>query len=115
THEEWDASYRPTFRNLTKEVFKDPTMSVLHYMMMSHGGELLARYRRLNQSHHEYVLSTDSRLKDYEEKVASLTGLEVQVCTLKKQVSELNEKLFSSDASFSKSKAKGKERKNVEY
>ncbi|GKF20070.1 hypothetical protein Tco_0068708, partial [Tanacetum coccineum] len=80
-------------------------------MMMSHGGELLARYRRLNQSHHEYVLSTDSRLKDYEEKVASLTGLEVQVCTLKKQVSGLNDKLFSSDASFSKSKAKGKERK----
>ncbi|GJV51951.1 hypothetical protein Tco_1447692 [Tanacetum coccineum] len=43
-------------------------MSVLHCMMMSHGGELLARYRRLNQSHHEYVLSTNSRLKGYEEK-----------------------------------------------
>nr|GFB32549.1 hypothetical protein [Tanacetum cinerariifolium] len=43
-------------------------MSVLHYMMMSHGGELLAHYRGLNQSHHEYVLSTDNRLKDYEEK-----------------------------------------------
>ncbi|GJS39342.1 ribonuclease H-like domain-containing protein [Tanacetum coccineum] len=67
---------------LTKEVFKDPAvcktvvdqfptsgemvrveslsgdqltvkMSVLHCMMMSHGGELLDRYRRLNQSHHE--------------------------------------------------------------
>ncbi|GKA02751.1 hypothetical protein Tco_0675532 [Tanacetum coccineum] len=97
TQEEWDALYRPTFKVLTKEVFKDPTvcktivdqfptpgemvrveslsndqltakMSVLHCMMMSHGGELLARYRRLNQSHHEYVLSTDSRLKGYEEK-----------------------------------------------
>ncbi|GJU25825.1 hypothetical protein Tco_1164446 [Tanacetum coccineum] len=40
----------------------------LHCMMMSHGGELLARYRGLNQSHHEYVLSADSRLKGYEEK-----------------------------------------------
>nr|GEW94037.1 hypothetical protein [Tanacetum cinerariifolium] len=79
---------------LTKEVFKDPTvcktivdqfptpgemvrveslsddqlaakMSVLHCMMMSYGGELLARYRGLNQSHHEYVLSADSRLKCY--------------------------------------------------
>ncbi|GKB44440.1 hypothetical protein Tco_0889382 [Tanacetum coccineum] len=37
-------------------------------MMMSHGGELLARYRGLNHSHHEYVLSADSRLKGYEEK-----------------------------------------------
>ncbi|GJR16071.1 hypothetical protein Tco_0798723 [Tanacetum coccineum] len=43
-------------------------MSVLHCIMMSHGGELLARYRGLNQSHHEYVLSTDSKLKGYEEK-----------------------------------------------
>ncbi|GJY99644.1 hypothetical protein Tco_0517074 [Tanacetum coccineum] len=60
-------------------------MSVLHCMMMSHSGELLARYRGLNQSYYEYVLSTNSRLKGYEEKVASLTGLELQVSTLKKQ------------------------------
>ncbi|GJR64786.1 hypothetical protein Tco_0010851 [Tanacetum coccineum] len=86
-------------------------MSVLHCMMMSHGGELLARYRRLNQSHHEYVLSTDSRLKGYEEKVANMTGLELQVSALKKQVSGLNDKLSSFDASFAKSKAKGNERK----
>ncbi|GKB49128.1 hypothetical protein Tco_0899881 [Tanacetum coccineum] len=43
-------------------------MGVLHCMMMSHGGELLAHYRGLNQSHYEYVLSTYSRLKGYEEK-----------------------------------------------
>ncbi|GKF41984.1 hypothetical protein Tco_0125326 [Tanacetum coccineum] len=43
-------------------------MSVLHYMMMSHGDELLARYRGLLQSHHEYVRSADSMLKGYEEK-----------------------------------------------
>nr|GEX08605.1 hypothetical protein [Tanacetum cinerariifolium] len=140
TREEWDAPYRPTFGVLTKEVFKDPTicktmvgqfptpgemvrveslsddqltvrMSVLHCMMMSHGGKHLAHYRGLNQSHHEYVLSAESRLKGYEEKVASLTGLELQVSTLKKQVSGLNDKLFSSDASFAMSKAKGKEKK----
>ncbi|GJV89387.1 hypothetical protein Tco_1533325 [Tanacetum coccineum] len=86
-------------------------MSVLHCMMMSHGGELLARYRGLNQSHHEYVLSADSRLKGYEEKVANMTGLELYVAALKKQVYGLNDKLTSSDASFAKSKAKGKERK----
>ncbi|GJV13873.1 hypothetical protein Tco_1355414 [Tanacetum coccineum] len=86
-------------------------ISVLYYMMMSHGGELFARYRGLHQSHHEYVLSADSRLKGYEEKVASLTGLELQVSTLKKQVSGLNAKLSSFDASFVKSKAKGNERK----
>nr|GEV52404.1 hypothetical protein [Tanacetum cinerariifolium] len=95
TREEWDAPYRPTFEVLTKEVFKDPAvcktivdqfptlgemvrveglsddqltakMSVFHYMMMSHGGELFARYRGLNQSHHEYVLS--QILKGYEAK-----------------------------------------------
>ncbi|GJV66784.1 hypothetical protein Tco_1482293 [Tanacetum coccineum] len=86
-------------------------MSVLHCMMMSHGGELIARYRGLNQSHHEYVLSADSRLKGYEEKVASLTGLELQVSSLKNQISSHNDKLSSFDASFAKSKANGKERK----
>nr|GEX26040.1 reverse transcriptase domain-containing protein [Tanacetum cinerariifolium] len=140
SQEEWDAPYRPTFEVLTKEVFKDPAvcktivdqfptpgemvrveslsddqftakMSVLHCMMLSHGGELLAHYHGLNQSHHEYVLSTDSRLKGYEEKVASLTGLELQASALKKQVSGLNDKLSSSDASFAKSKANGKEGK----
>nr|GEU79935.1 hypothetical protein [Tanacetum cinerariifolium] len=88
-----------------------PKISVLHSMMMSHGGELLARYCRLNQSHHEYVLLADSRLKGYKENVASFTGLKLQVSTLKKQVSGLNDKLATSDASFAKSKAKGKERK----
>ncbi|GJU89771.1 hypothetical protein Tco_1302194 [Tanacetum coccineum] len=140
TREEWDAPYRPTFGVLTMEVFKDPAvcktivdqfptsgemvhveslsddqltakMSVFHCMMMSHCGKLLARYRRLNQSRREYVLSIDSRLKGYEEKVASLTGLELQVSTLKKHVFGLNDKLATSDASFSMSKAKGKERK----
>ncbi|GKA73356.1 hypothetical protein Tco_0779658 [Tanacetum coccineum] len=76
-----------------------------------HGGELLAPYRGLNQYHHEYVLSTDSRLKGYEEKVANTTGLELQVSALKKQVSGLNDNFSSFDASVTKSKAKGKERK----
>nr|GEX00949.1 hypothetical protein [Tanacetum cinerariifolium] len=111
-----DAPYRPTFEVLMKEVFKDPAVcktivdqfptpgemvrveglsddqsiakiSVLHCMMMSHDGEILALYHGLNQSHHEYMLSTYSRRKGYEEKLATF------------------------DASFSKSKAKGKERK----
>ncbi|GJW75636.1 hypothetical protein Tco_0135006 [Tanacetum coccineum] len=111
TREEWDAPYQPTIGVLTKKVFKDPTvyktmvdqfptsgqmvrveslsddqltmkMSVLYCMMMSHGGELLARYRGLLQSHHEYVFSADSRLKGYEERIAGLTGLELQVSAL---------------------------------
>nr|GEW89710.1 hypothetical protein [Tanacetum cinerariifolium] len=53
--------------------------------------------------------SADSRLKAYEEKVVGAARLEIQVSTLKKQVSGLSDKLASSDASFSKSKAKGKE------
>ncbi|GKB09469.1 hypothetical protein Tco_0837781, partial [Tanacetum coccineum] len=55
-------------------------MSVLHCMLMSHGGELLARYRGLLLSHHEQVFG-------------------------------LNDNLYSSDASFAKSKAKRNERK----
>ncbi|GJZ32155.1 hypothetical protein Tco_0577591 [Tanacetum coccineum] len=140
TCEEWDAHHQPTLTVLTKEVFKDPSvyktvvdqfprprdmvrikalssdqltakMSVLYCLMMSHGGEILARYRGLLQSHHEYVQSTDSRLKGYQEKFASLTGLESQVSALQRQITGLNDKLSASDASFAKSKAKGKERK----
>ncbi|GKB21005.1 hypothetical protein Tco_0854928 [Tanacetum coccineum] len=140
TREEWDAPYRPTFGVLTKEVFKDPAvyktvvdqfltpgemvrieslshdqlttkMSVLHCMIMLHGCELFARYRGLSQSHHEYMLSADSMLKGYEEKVANMTELELQVTALKKQVSGLNDKLATSDASFTKSKAKEDESK----
>ncbi|GKD62797.1 hypothetical protein Tco_1300306 [Tanacetum coccineum] len=96
TCEEWDAPYRPTFGEGS-------------FQGSCYFGELLARYHGLNQSHHEYVLSTDSRLKGYEEKVANMTGLELQVAALKKQVFRLNDKLTSSDASFAKSKAKGKE------
>nr|GEU99892.1 hypothetical protein [Tanacetum cinerariifolium] len=40
TRKEWDAPYQPTLTVLTKE------MSVLHCLMMSHGGELLARSMR---------------------------------------------------------------------
>ncbi|GKF96033.1 hypothetical protein Tco_0288768, partial [Tanacetum coccineum] len=62
-------------------------------------------------SHREYVQSTDSRLKGYQEKFASLTGLESQVSRLQRQVTGLNDKIFASDAAFANSKAKGKERK----
>nr|GEY20652.1 hypothetical protein [Tanacetum cinerariifolium] len=85
-------------------------MSMQHCMMMSHGGEFLARYRSLLKSYHEYVQSADSRLKDYEVMVAGVTGLEHQVSTLKKHVSGLSDKLVSFDSSFAKSKAKGNER-----
>ncbi|GKA88555.1 hypothetical protein Tco_0810319 [Tanacetum coccineum] len=91
TRKEWDAPYRPTFGVLTKEVFKDPDVckTVVH----------------------QFPTPADSSLKGYEEKVANMTGLELQVAALKKQVFGLNDKLTSSDASFAKSKAKGKERK----
>ncbi|GKE85115.1 hypothetical protein Tco_1558857, partial [Tanacetum coccineum] len=86
-------------------------MNVLHCMMISHGGEILARYRSLLQSHHEYVQSTNSRLKGFQEKFASLFGLESQVSRFQRQVSGLNDKLSSFDGAFAKSKAKRKERK----
>ncbi|GJZ63760.1 hypothetical protein Tco_0620181 [Tanacetum coccineum] len=54
-------------------------MSVPHCLMMSHGGELLARYHGLLKSHREYVKSTNSRLKSYQKKFASLNELESPV------------------------------------
>nr|GEZ22285.1 hypothetical protein [Tanacetum cinerariifolium] len=57
------------------------------------------------------MVRVESLLKGYDEKVANMTGLELQVSALKKQVSRLNDKLSFFDASFIKSKAKGKERK----
>ncbi|GJS44858.1 hypothetical protein Tco_0594979 [Tanacetum coccineum] len=73
-------------------------------------GGALARYRG-RSSHHDISNQIDARLKGYQEKFASLNGLESQVFGLHKQVASLNDKLSSSDAAFSKSKAKGKERK----
>ncbi|GKE26092.1 hypothetical protein Tco_1441476 [Tanacetum coccineum] len=65
TRKEWDAPHQPT---LTIESLSSDQltakMSVLHCLMMSHGGKLLARYLGLLQSHYEYVQSTDLRLKD---------------------------------------------------
>ncbi|GJW16603.1 hypothetical protein Tco_0024039 [Tanacetum coccineum] len=97
TQEEWDAPYRPTFRVLTKEVVKDPAVYKTIVDQFPTPGEM--------------VRVEDYRLKGYEEKVAGLTRLELQVSTLKKQVSGFNDKLATSDASFAKSNAKGKERK----
>ncbi|GJW54629.1 hypothetical protein Tco_0098714 [Tanacetum coccineum] len=112
TQEEWDTPCRPTFEVLTNEVFKDPAICKTIVDRFPTPGEmLLAGYHGLNQSHYEYVLSIDSRLKGYEEEVASLIGLELQVSTLKKEVYGLTDKLATSDASFAKYKAKGKERK----
>nr|GFB91937.1 hypothetical protein [Tanacetum cinerariifolium] len=81
--------------------------------MMTYGGEILTRYRSFLQSHHEYVQSTYSRPKGYQEKFASLTGLESHVSRLQRQVAGLNDKLSSFDVAFVKSKAKGKERKKI--
>nr|GEZ30641.1 hypothetical protein [Tanacetum cinerariifolium] len=140
TREEWVAPHQPTLMVLTKEVFKDPSVcktvvdqfptsgemvriqtlslyqltikiSVLYCLMMSHGGKLLARYRSLLQSHREYVKLTDSRPKGYQEKFASLTGLESQVSGLQRQVTGLNDKLSTFNIAFARSKAKRNERK----
>ncbi|GJS30858.1 hypothetical protein Tco_0491478 [Tanacetum coccineum] len=50
--------------------------SVLHCLMMSHIGELLARYRGLLKSHHDYVQSADSQLRGLQEKCSAYQGLE---------------------------------------
>nr|GEV28134.1 hypothetical protein [Tanacetum cinerariifolium] len=98
TRKEWNAPYQPNFRVLTKEVFKDLGVCKTVVDQFPTPKEMVQ-------------VETDSRLKGSEEKVASLTRLELQVSTLKKQVFGINDKLSSSGASFTKSKAKGKKRK----
>ncbi|GJR02036.1 putative ribonuclease H-like domain-containing protein [Tanacetum coccineum] len=138
--EEWDAPHQPTLIILTKEVFKDPAVcktvvdqfptpgdmvqvkaltndqlitkiSVLYCLMMSHRGELLARYQGLLKTYHEYVQSADSRLRSLQERCAAFQGLKSQVFDFQKQVANLNDKLSSFDAAFINAKDKGKERK----
>ncbi|GKG47344.1 hypothetical protein Tco_0504541, partial [Tanacetum coccineum] len=53
--------------------------SVLHCLMMSHRGDLLARYQVLLKSHHDYVQYADSQLRGLQEKCSAYQGLESQV------------------------------------
>nr|GEV31471.1 hypothetical protein [Tanacetum cinerariifolium] len=97
TREEWDAPYRPTFGVLTKVVFKD--LAICKTIVDQFPTPV------------KMVRVENSRFQGYEEKVANMTGFELQVSALKKHVSGLNDKLSFFDASFAKSKENGKERK----
>ncbi|GKD88748.1 hypothetical protein Tco_1364255 [Tanacetum coccineum] len=64
-------------------------MSVLHCLMMSYRGELLARYRGLLKSNREYVQSVDSRLRSLQRKLTSFQGIESQVSGFEEAASRL--------------------------
>ncbi|GJY37840.1 hypothetical protein Tco_0424204 [Tanacetum coccineum] len=115
TREEWDAPYLSTFGVLTKDVFKDPAICKIVVDQFPTPDEMV-RVESLSDDHCRdkcASLYDDVAwwLKGYEEKVANMTGLKLYVAALKKQVSKINDKLTSFDASFAKFKAKGKERK----
>ncbi|GJY10825.1 hypothetical protein Tco_0379010 [Tanacetum coccineum] len=104
----------PSFRDVSGDAIHAdffPFSAGPYYATYFEGGVVRIANRGRPVSDIERDGPADSRLKGYEEKVASLTRLELQVSTLKKQVSGLNDKLSSSDASFTKPKAKRKERK----
>ncbi|GKA57683.1 hypothetical protein Tco_0756871 [Tanacetum coccineum] len=67
TRKEWDAPYRPTFRVLTKKVFKDPAVCKTVVDQFPTPGEM----------------SADSRLKGYEEKVVGAAGLNFKCLPLR--------------------------------
>ncbi|GJY45788.1 hypothetical protein Tco_0434851 [Tanacetum coccineum] len=81
SREEWDDPHQPTLTIMTKEVFKDPSVckTVVDQFLTP---EKMVQIEALSSdqltakmsSHHEYVQSTNSRLKGYQEKFASLTG-----------------------------------------
>nr|GEW19774.1 hypothetical protein [Tanacetum cinerariifolium] len=85
SREEWDAPHQPPLV-LKLSLIDQFTIkiSVLHFPMMSHGGELLTRYR-----------------------------LDYEVSSLKRQVTDHNDKLSSSNVAFVKSKAKEDRKKNI--
>ncbi|GKC95182.1 hypothetical protein Tco_1160624 [Tanacetum coccineum] len=140
SQEELDGPHQPTLTIFTKDIFNDPSickivvdqfltpremvriedltddqlvakMSVLHCVMMSHVGELLARYGFFLKYHHDYVQFADSQLRSLQDRCTAYQGLESQVFGFQKQVTDLNDKFSSSDAAFVKAKAKGKDRK----
>ncbi|GJX21068.1 hypothetical protein Tco_0223745 [Tanacetum coccineum] len=95
TSEEWDAPYRPNFGVLTKEVFKDlvvyKTVCVaLHDM--SHGGELLARYRGLWLQRHVAGLSDKLSYSDVAFAKSKAKGKErkKKIKSLTKSLDQLN-------------------------
>nr|GEU69533.1 hypothetical protein [Tanacetum cinerariifolium] len=76
TREEWDASYRPTFGVLTKRVFNDPAVFKTVVDQFPTSGEMV-RVESLPDDQLNTkmsVLHSDSRLKGYKEKIASLIG-----------------------------------------
>ncbi|GJV34817.1 hypothetical protein Tco_1407294 [Tanacetum coccineum] len=85
-------------------------ISVLYCLMMSHGGELLARYRGLLKYHHDHVQSANSRLRSLKDRCTAYQGLESQVFGFQKHVADLNDNLSSFYVAFVKDKSKGKDR-----
>ncbi|GKC67515.1 hypothetical protein Tco_1100113 [Tanacetum coccineum] len=91
TREEWDAPYRPTFRVLTKEFFKDPTVCKTMVDQFPTLGEMV-RVEALSEDQLTAKMSSaDSRLKGYEEKVTGAAGLELQ--ERKKKIKSLTKSL----------------------
>ncbi|GKE17988.1 hypothetical protein Tco_1425565, partial [Tanacetum coccineum] len=80
-------------------------MSVLHCLMMSHGGELLALYHDLLQSHREYVQLMDSRLKGYQEKFVSLTRSKAKGNERKKKIKSFTKSLYNLHAEVARMSA----------
>nr|GEU91307.1 hypothetical protein [Tanacetum cinerariifolium] len=107
SHPRVSSGLAPSF----KEIFGDaihrdlfPFSSGPYYIPYPEGG--IARNYKF--THKEWDAPHQPNMK---EKFASLIRLESQVFALHRQVTRLNDKLSASDSSFSKSKAKGNERK----
>nr|GEU86630.1 hypothetical protein [Tanacetum cinerariifolium] len=119
SRKEWDAPHQPTLKVLTKKVFKDPAvcktivnqfptlgemvqiealsidqlttkMSVLHCMMMPHGGELLDRYHGLIKSYHDYAQSTNSRMKILQDRPRLRERTKKKIKSLTKNLDQLH-------------------------
>ncbi|GKC71230.1 hypothetical protein Tco_1117113 [Tanacetum coccineum] len=111
SREEWDAPHQPTLTILTKEVFKDPSVcQTVVEQFMTPGEMVLIEALSFNQLTAKMIVLHCLKMSHSGELLAWYRGL---LQPHHKQLAGLNDKLSSSNVAFSKSKAKGKERKKM--
>ncbi|GKC49250.1 hypothetical protein Tco_1071995 [Tanacetum coccineum] len=83
----------------------------MNYVMMSHGGELLARFRGLIKAHDQYKLLSETKFKGLQQQLSYINSLNSKISNLKEQIGTLNERVVTSKTTLVKARKKSKDRK----
>ncbi|GJS31290.1 hypothetical protein Tco_0491910 [Tanacetum coccineum] len=138
--EEWYGPHYPTLNILIKEMFKDPSvcktavdqfltpmemvwieslfndrlfrkMSVLHCLIMSYRGELLAQYRGLLKSHGEYVAALNDKVTAFD---AVFVKVKTKGKDRKKKIKSLSRSLDHATAKVTRLSSNLNQARNIE-